>query len=72
MERYKDNVKRADRRAGGVIAMLYNINRDVERDPGGLDWDDFFAEWKLELRQTDDEMYDVMRSWANTGEGLIS
>lgn len=70
-ERFRDQQKRADRRAGGVIAMLYNINRDSKLDPNGLDWMDFFTEWKEPSRpQTEDEMFQAMIMWTQSTEGL--
>jgi hypothetical protein len=70
-ERHRESVKRADRRAGGVIAMLYNLNRDPEKDRDGIDWQDVFTEWKEKLpEQTEDELYEAMLLWAKSTEGL--
>ena len=64
-------MKREDRRAGGVIAMLFNINCDPEKHPHGIDWQDVFPEWKEEHEQTEEEMYEVMRLFASrSNEGL--
>lgn len=60
-DRYNERRKQEDRRAGGIIAMLYNINRDSTKDPEGLDWDDFFTEWKPpQPEQTEEEMFNTM------------
>lgn len=73
VERYRDREKRADRRAGGVIAMLYNINRDSKTDPNGLDWMDFFTEWKEEPEeQTEEQMFMTMMMLTKRTEGLTS
>ena len=68
VERYQTHEKREDRRAGGVIAALYNLNtRTSETDPIH-DWQDFFTEWKLDQSeqpaQTEEEMFEVMKLFA--------
>lgn len=71
VERHNENVKRADRRAGEIIAILYNINRDSERDPHGLEWQDVFPEWKEpEKEQTEEEMFATMMLFTKSTEGL--
>lgn len=72
VERYREQLKRADRRAGELIAMFYNANRDAEKDPKGLDWVDVFPEWKeAEKEQTEEEMLEIVRAFAaSTNEGL--
>lgn len=72
VERYTERVKREDRRAGGIIAMLYNINRDSEKDPDGLEWWDFYTEWKEETEQTEEQQLHVMRLWAAATKALPS
>lgn len=61
-ERYQARERRADRRAGEVVAMLYNINRDQDKDPTGARWDDFFPQ--VEPEQSDEQMLDAMMTWA--------
>lgn len=68
VERYRAREKRADRRAGGVIAAMYNINtREKETDPV-QDWTDFFSEWKEPTEepeeQTEEEMFEIMKLFA--------
>lgn len=70
VERYRDRLKREDRRAGEVVAILYNLNRDPEKDPKGIDWDDVFPEWKEARPQTEDEMFEAMLLFAKSTEGL--
>lgn len=71
VERHKDRMKRADRRAGEIVAILYNLNRDPKEDPKGIDWTDVFAEWKEEPpEQTEDEMLETMFAFAASTEGL--
>lgn len=70
--RYERKVKQEDRRAGGVIAALYNIHtRESETDPV-KDWQDYFPEWREEQReQTEDEMFELMQLFAaKNNEGL--
>lgn len=69
-DRHKERVKREDRRAGEVVAILYNINRDSEKDPRGMDWQDVFAEWKEERFEDEDEMFAAMKLFAQSTEGL--
>ena len=70
LERWRDQVKREDRRGGEIVAMLYNINRDTEKDPRGIDWQDVYTEWKEEHEQTEEEMLQVMQMFAASTEGL--
>lgn len=71
VKRFEERVKREDRRAGGIIAQIYNMNRDVEKDPKGLDWQDYFTEWKEEPEeQTEDQMFEAMMLWTKSTEGL--
>lgn len=45
--------------------MLYNLNRDTEKDPTGWTWRDVYPEWQEEPReQTEQEMFDLMMSLA--------
>lgn len=50
--------------------MLYNINRDGERDPKGAEWWDFFTEWKP--IQTEMDMYEAMLAWTQPTKGQAS
>lgn len=53
--------------------MLYNINRDSKLDPNGLDWQDFFTEWKeAPEEQTEEQMLEAMMLFAKQREGLTS
>lgn len=71
VKRYRDELKREDRRAGEIVAMLYNANRDATIDPKGLEWRDFFPEWKEEpTEQTEDEMFEAMLLFTKQREGL--
>ena len=67
VERYRERLKREDRRAGGIIAASYNLARASESDPL-YDWWDFFAEWKEDRpeprEQTEEEMFEVMKLFA--------
>ncbi len=63
MERYKEGLARADRRAGEVVAMLYNVNRDGQKDPKGSDWLDFFPEHRPKEWQGQDAMFDALMMW---------
>jgi hypothetical protein len=71
-ERHKDWLKREDRRAGVIVAALYNLNaRTSETDPV-QNWDDFFIEWKEPTKeQTEEKMLQAMMLFAkSTNEGL--
>jgi hypothetical protein len=70
VERYQRQQKQEDRRAGGVIAMLYNVNRDPDKDPKGLDWFDFFPEWREAREQTEEELFEMMMLFTKQREGL--
>lgn len=71
VERSRDQMKRADRRAGGIMAALYNLNaRASETDPIH-DWWDFFSEWKPPMKeQTEEEMLATMLLFTKQTEGL--
>jgi hypothetical protein len=67
-------VKREDRRAGEVVAIVYNANRDTDKDPNGIDWRDVFPEWKEQPKeepeeQTEDEMFEMMQRLVKLTEG---
>lgn len=72
VKRFEEREKREDHRAGEIIAMLYNANRDTEVDRKGLSWWDWFPQWKEEPEeQTEDEMYEMMQLFtAKRNEGL--
>lgn len=57
-----------DRRAGEIVAMLYNINRDVKKDPKGKTWLDIFPDPEAPKvaprEQTGAEILESMRMWA--------
>lgn len=61
-ERRKERLQREDRRAGEVVAMLYNL-KAAKRDDT-IDWLDVFPEWKTEARQTEEQMYETMKMWS--------
>lgn len=63
-DRWKAAQARADRRAGEVVAMLYNINRDRKADPRGKAWDDWFPQEDRSEPQTDDQMFAAMKMLA--------
>lgn len=45
--------------------MLYNVNRDRDKDPSGTVWTDFFPEWKeQEEPQSEDKMFAAMLLWS--------
>lgn len=48
--------------------MLFNVNRDSEKSPDGVDWTSIFPEWKEASEepedQTEDEMFEVMKMFA--------
>jgi hypothetical protein len=71
VERRQRQTKQEDRRAGGIIAALYNLNsRTSETDPI-RDWQDFFTEWKEpEADQTEEEMLEMMLAFTKQTEGL--
>lgn len=53
--------------------MLYNINRDSEKDSRGAEWWDFFTEWKPEEEeQTEEEMFQTMLLLTKRTEGLVA
>lgn len=62
---HRESVRRADRRAGEILALLYNVNRDQQKDPKGATWTDFFPEWdESAAEQSDEQMLDAMMIWA--------
>lgn len=72
VERHNEKVKREDRRAGEIVAILYNANRNVEKDPAGIEWQDVFTEWKEpEREQSEEEMLANMRLWAEATRGTL-
>lgn len=72
VERFEDKEKREDHRAGEIIAMIYNANRDTEVDRKGLSWDAWFPQWSPEPdEQTEEEMFEMMQQFtAKVNEGL--
>lgn len=69
LDRDEERRRAADRRVGKVVAVVYNANRDVKKDPHGKAWEDFFPEWKAPAPvQTDDQMYETMMMWAKATE----
>lgn len=71
LKRYERRTKQEDRRAGAVIAALYNIHtRESDTDPL-KGWQDFFPEWKEQKPiQTEDQMFQAMMMWTKSTEGL--
>lgn len=62
VERYQERLKREDHRAGEIIAMIYNANRDTDEDKKGQSWVTWFPQWKEEPEeQTEDEMFALMQ-----------
>jgi hypothetical protein len=54
-----------------LAALLYNVNRDTTKDPGGKDWLDFFPEHApAKTAQTEEQMFDAMMLWARATERL--
>lgn len=54
-----------DRRAGEIVAILWNVNRDSKKTPDPVTWLDVFPEHREAPReQTDEEMLMAMRLWA--------
>lgn len=72
VERFQERIKRDDHRAGEIIAMIYNANRDTDEDKNGLRWWDWFPQWKEEPpEQTEEEMFEIMQLFtAKNNEGL--
>lgn len=71
IKRFEEKEKREDHRAGEIIAMIYNANRNQEEDPQGVEWWDFFPVWKPEReKQTEDEMFAMMLQFTKQREGL--
>ena len=64
VDRWKDEKARADHRAGEVVAMLHNINRDPKKDPKGKDWTYWFPQDPTAEQQADDEMFRAMKMFA--------
>lgn len=69
-ERHKERERKADRRSGEVVAMVYNMGRDTKRDPKGWSWLNVYPEHKPPVRpQTEDEMLLAMTMlWRAGGE----
>lgn len=63
-DRHFEHERRQDRRAGEIVAMLYNAHRDQKKDVKGATWLDFFPEDKEETVQTDEQMLEAMKMWA--------
>lgn len=73
LKRHEHRVRSEDRRSGEVVSILYNINRDAEKDPKGIGWRDVFPEWKEPTReQTEEEMFAAMLVLAKSTKGLTS
>lgn len=71
MDRYELQIKRDDHRAGQIVAWVYNTGRNVEEDPEGKEWWDFFPVWQPEPEeQTEDEMFQAMLMFTKQREGL--
>lgn len=70
LDRQQERTKREDRRAGEVVALLYNVNRSDKADP--IDWRDVFPEWKEQTEETEDEMLRAMEMWAAATKHLPS
>lgn len=65
--------KSADFRAGMLMALFFNANRNQEAHPHGKEWTDFFPQWEEEPEeQTEDQMLDAMMMWANATAPLAS
>lgn len=65
VERYRERLRREDRRAGEIIAILFNINRDSKAMPDGIEWQDVFPEWKEKPKhQTEEQMLATLKLWA--------
>lgn len=61
VERYRERNKREDRRAGEIVAMFFNANRNTQEQPNPIGWQEIFPEWKEpEPEQTDEEMFRTM------------
>lgn len=69
-KRLEMHLKLEDRRTGEVVAMLYNINRDPDKDPRGMTWIDVFPHWKTEAEQSEEDMLETMLILAKATEGL--
>lgn len=65
-ERHEAHERAQDRRAGEMVAMLYNVHRDQKKDPKGATWLTFFPEHRDETVQSDEEMLNAMMLWART------
>lgn len=68
IEREREQRRRADRRAGEAVAILYNVNRDTKKDPDGKTWVDVFPEWKEEPVQTEDQMFASAMLWTQLSQ----
>lgn len=72
VERHQRWRKEEDRRAGEMIAIFYNANRNEEKDPEGWVWQDVFPEWKEDTEQTEEQMLAHMKLWSSTTKALPS
>lgn len=72
-ERHRERVKREDRRAGEIVAILFNANRDPDK-LDAIEWQDVFSEWKEPKEsipeQTEEQMLDTMKLLAASTRGL--
>jgi hypothetical protein len=68
-DRWYEHERRQDRRAGEMVAAIYNVNRDPKKSDI-FKWDEFFPGRSVARRQqTDEEMLMAMQMWvAKTGE----
>lgn len=72
-DRHLESQRRQDRRAGEIVAMLYNVHRDQKKDATGKGWQDFFPEWQQRTPvMTDDQMFEAMQMWARVTAPLES
>lgn len=68
VERYREGLKREDRRSGEVVAMLLNVN-GAGKDKA-VEWTDVFPEWKEEMNDIE-RLAEAVKMWASpTDEGL--
>lgn len=61
--------RRADRRSGEIVAMLYNLKRDSNLDPQGMSWEDIYPDGTEQESQTDEEMFLAMQAFAKRSKG---
>lgn len=67
-DRWYEHERRQDRRAGEMVAAIYNVNRDPKKSDI-FKWDEFFPGRSVAKRQqSEQEMFDNMMAWvAKTG-----